>query len=184
MYRNAFVGVLLPNNIAKKYISLLKKLKGSGNISDVELESLENDIPHITLYFLGDQSEEGINKINKTLSDLDLILKNIKIEIDGLGMFKKQNDSVAYLKVRKTKELSGLYTSLEKNLKNIYFERRPFVPHLTLSRKFNVNNSELLQKLKSESENIKWVFNTTTLNLFGRESKSEKMKILAKIQLI
>ena len=182
MYRNVFIGIPLPRNISKKYTSPLKKLKRPGIWQELEVESYEKDIPHITLYFLGNQ-EEDVEKVKKLLLNSELIIRNIEINIGGFGIFKKGEESVAYLRVRKTKELAALYKNLERNLKSFYFEKRAFVPHLSLSRKINSKNTKSIQMIKEKTGKINWKFKADTICLLGRDSKTGKQLILYRIRL-
>src|SRR3989344_5690460 len=142
MYRNVFIGIPLPRNISKKYTSLLKKLKRPGIWQELEVESYEKDIPHITLYFLGNQ-EEDVEKVKKLLLNSELIIRNIEI-----------------------------------NLKSFYFEKRAFVPHLSLSRKINSKNTKSIQMIKEKTGKINWKFKADTICLLGRDSKTGKQLIL------
>ena len=183
MYRNVYIGIPLPEDITKKYINLLNKLKKPAILPESEVESYENDIPHITLYFLGNQLEEGVEKIKESLLNIDIKIRNNEINIGGFGIFKKKERSIAYLRIRKTKELTALYKNLEENLKSFYFEKRAFIPHLTLSRKINSKNSKSIQMLKAETGKINWKFKLNTICLFGRDSKTRRIRTLERIYL-
>jgi|SRR3989344_9321788 len=182
IYTNTFIGIPLPDNISKKYLKLLEKLKTLG----LEVELHENDISHITLYFLGNQSAKNIDKVKKLL--VQSIYKNktgnIQVLIENLSSFSKPENVVVYLEVAASEKLKLAYQSLASLLKDFHYENRSFIPHITISRKFTTQNHLYNKsKLSKETEKIKWEFTAKEICLFGRSKANSKMQILYKLML-
>lgn len=104
------------------------------NIDKNDLYDPENDKhgfetePHLTLLY-GLHSEVSDEDVESSLKKFDL--KNLKIEIDGIGSFENDNFDVLKMNVKKTKLLNDIHNSL-KELPNSdqYVE---YNPHITIA---------------------------------------------------
>ena len=145
---NAHIGILLPENLRKK----INKLNPFN----------KTDKLHITLYFLGNTKYKNLGKIfNETRNDINKLI-GTQLKINGTGKFKHTNSEILYLKVNKSKILDKTYKSLKKKLKSYHYEKRNYVPHITLKR-----DKEKIKTAKT-LKNFEQSFKITNIALLGR----------------
>ncbi|MBU1627339.1 RNA 2',3'-cyclic phosphodiesterase [bacterium] len=93
---------------------------------------------HITMKFLGEQEESGIDEISRALSEVCKSIYRFKIEFKALGFFPgPRKPRVVWVGVKSgEKELVNLNKLVEDKLSlfKIPKESRDFHPHITLGR--------------------------------------------------
>ncbi len=123
-----FVAIKTKNavNAALKHVSSSLKLFGKGSFC-------AEDTYHVTLAFIGES--EAVAGIKNAMDAVEA--KAFDISLNGLGNF----GDTYYVGVSQSEALSGLQGELVKELTAAGFnvEKRPFVPHITLARRYKSN---------------------------------------------
>lgn len=122
----AFVAIDLPETVRDELETLQNSLT-TGRL--VPTENL-----HLTLTFLGEQSEAAIEDAHKALSTIRVCA--FDLQLVGLGTFGKRSPQVIYADVPKCEELVGLERRVTRTLRNagLEFPKRRFRPHVTIAR--------------------------------------------------
>jgi len=109
-----------------------------------ELERLQEYLPvgrpvpsenlHLTLSFLGEQSEAVCEDAHGALSDVHA--KPFDLRLAGLGTFGKNTPQVIYADVERCEELMELERKVTRKLRSagVQFQKRRFRPHVTIAR--------------------------------------------------
>ena len=109
-----------------------------------ELERLQEHLPvgravpsdnlHLTLSFLGDQSEAACENAHEALSDVHA--KPFDVRLSGLGTFGRKPPQVIYADVERCEELIELERKVTRKLRSagVQFQKRRFRPHVTIAR--------------------------------------------------
>lgn len=137
----AFIGLEIPENIRKLYVSTCKSLHNSANISFVRLDKL-----HITLSFFPDLQKTYIEDIKNIF--LQLNREQFEIKCDGIGLFKRKGiPSTIYVKII-SDELKNYAELLHNKLKELHipFDEKPYIPHITLGRIREMKNEQDFMK--------------------------------------
>lgn len=89
---------------------------------------------HITLHFLGQQSEVKITELQNVLSQTHL--PSCNIELDRLDLFPPQKPHTFVAYVHLTQDLAILHHQVATILQNCHLamEQRPYLPHLSLAK--------------------------------------------------
>jgi 2'-5' RNA ligase len=109
-----------------------------------ELERLQEHLPigrlvpsdnlHLTLSFLGEQSEAVCEDTHEALSEVHA--KPFDLRLAGLGTFGKTSPQVIFADVEKCEELIELERKITRRLRSagVQFQKRRFRPHVTIAR--------------------------------------------------
>jgi 2'-5' RNA ligase len=92
---------------------------------------------HLTLAFLGDISEESLEKIGKSMLSIGDIFAPVDVTIGGLGAFPSLNrPRVVWLGLEGDQPLLDLQAAVADMLLKLQmpWDDKPFKPHLTLGR--------------------------------------------------
>ncbi|MBR5097740.1 MAG: RNA 2',3'-cyclic phosphodiesterase [Spirochaetales bacterium] len=143
----AFVAVPIPEAASKELDRYLNSLK---NMTDLRWVTAAQF--HITLRFLGEQTQEIIEHVRDALSHVRF--SPFEIELSYTGAFPNMRcPRVLWLSGNQGKrELIALAETVNKSMDAIGLphEKRAFKPHLTLARTNGVSlPSELLRELKN-----------------------------------
>lgn len=153
--KRTFIAVkstLLANN-RKVFSDLKLKLKESV-INWVDSENM-----HLTLFFLGDTSDNQITEICKKLKEVLKDTKSFTFSLKGLGVFKNIHDpKVVWLGVENADKLRGIKKIIDKELVKFDFqvEDREFRPHLTLGRIKNLKQKTELNDFIEKYEDYQF----------------------------
>ncbi|MCF7800361.1 RNA 2',3'-cyclic phosphodiesterase, partial [Candidatus Babeliales bacterium] len=100
---------------------------------------------HLTLKFLGEISEEEIQKIKEQLRKINF--NKFKIEINSLGVFSENFIRIIWLHLS---NCDALQKEIDRVLNEIGFEKeKRFMSHLTIARVKKIENKNyFLKKLK------------------------------------
>lgn len=109
-----------------------------------ELEWLQEQLPvcrpvptdnlHLTLSFLGEQSEAACEDAHEALSDVHA--RSFDLRLAGLGTFGKNSPQVIYADVERCEDLIALERKITRKLRTagLQFQKRRFRPHVTIAR--------------------------------------------------
>jgi 2'-5' RNA ligase len=111
---------------------------------------------HLTLRFIGEADENGIMRLKRAIDETAASKKPFSFVIHGYNQFKRQNTSIVYADVQKSKELNDLYRQMEEALYKNGFtkEERAYTPHITLGREVVLGEDLNLKKEKFEDITI------------------------------
>ena len=128
-------------------------LAAFGRVQDVlkstgaDLKSVEAENIHITVRFLGDVPESGVEGVAGVVRGI--AFEPFSLEVKGVGVFPglhRPNVVWAGLEGERLLEMLRLFTELEGGLRRLGFEpeRRGFEPHLTICRVRSGRNRQQL----------------------------------------
>ncbi|MCF7925225.1 MAG: RNA 2',3'-cyclic phosphodiesterase [Candidatus Izimaplasma sp.] len=92
---------------------------------------------HITLKYIGESSQEDIEKMKHVLREVASHYQKFNIELTHFSTFKKGTKRILYLGTNKNNPLNSIQTRLDHVLNTLGYplENHVFKPHVTLSRK-------------------------------------------------
>ena len=129
-----FIAVDIPPAIQKTIqykIEMLRKAIGN-SIRWVPVQNI-----HLTLKFLGDVSQNDVDKLTQMLRTESDTHASFDITIGGLGSFPNSKRArVVFIRTQAPAELDALQRGIESATTRLGFEAdtRPFSPHLTVGR--------------------------------------------------
>lgn len=149
-----FVSLDLDDKIKQEIGNITNSLRKE----DIDVKWVPTDNLHITLKFLGEVSEDDVNKIENQIAEALKEVKQFKIYLEGAGFFgNKKSIRVVWIDVKGGKEkvlelMKGMDNQLEWVNEN---EHKPSV-HLTIGRVRSNRGSELLLKKLEEMKDVKF----------------------------
>lgn len=163
MLKRVFVAVNLPSEIKKLIAEELSLIKRKFQSREIRFINPENW--HITISFLGYQSDESVNAINESLQTVAGQYQSCKIKLEKIVYGPPKAPRMIWLVAAASEKLSALKSDLEKKLveKSIRFKRenRPFTAHITLARFARTGRKQLPEIEK----NLDWQFEVKSLEL-------------------
>ena len=128
--KRLFLALLLPDEMVSFLVSLVKKLPG---------RPLPPDNFHLTLFFFGQASSQEEEKIKEAFSKVALEEKPFTLSFADLSFFPScGRPRGIWVKVggRDEKRLFSFRQKLGEEFlaRNISFDQKPFLPHITLTR--------------------------------------------------
>ncbi|QSX00810.1 RNA 2',3'-cyclic phosphodiesterase [Haloterrigena alkaliphila] len=148
-----FVGVDLPDDLAKPVADLQAEFEGASGLNVTDPEQA-----HVTLKFLGDVSEDRLPDLERELAAAvdDAGVDPFTVRYGGLGVFP----SLEYISVvwfgteTGGEELTRLHETVEDRTTAMGFEAEShdFTPHVTLARMEHAGGKELVQELVRERD--------------------------------
>jgi len=140
IFMRCFIAIDLNKEIKKKISEFQSSIK------DTALRMVSPENLHITLLFLGEQSNEEIGRIDKHLKHISF--QPFTIKIQGLGVFPNENlIRVLWLGIE-SPELIALARDIHKSLGKKY----DFSAHLTIARAKGKLDRETTKKINKEIE--------------------------------
>jgi 2'-5' RNA ligase len=178
LYTSCFIAIPLPEAFQLEFENLLKKI---GDISP-KLQTVYPYTPHITLCYLGIESQEGIEEIKEILTSKIRSVRHDNITIGRVGYFGQEEVKIIFLDVIIPKDVEQLNNELNKSL-SIYISEEnhlPFHPHMTLARVKNPLTTEEYHSLDDNLQNltkeISWSFPFSEVCTYGADSTKSPEK--------
>ncbi len=135
-----FIAISVPEEVKKRISDLQSNLKRYG----AYIKWISSDSMHITLKFLGDVEESGIDTIAEAVREASSSQQPFTISVSSTGIFPNiRRPRVFWVGVEKGKEiLISLAAKIEKACSELGFdpEKRSFSAHLTLGRVKSLKN--------------------------------------------
>lgn len=155
----AFIAFDIPEEIKSEILKIQDDLRKA----EVEAKWVKPKNIHLTLAFLGSIDDKQVGQVKKILTPSNLFSeKPINLQFAQISAFPNLNRvRVIFIDLSgEIERLSSLVIKIRNELKNkkIWFDEKPFIPHLTLGRfKKPANLSSLIEKisLKKASFEVK-----------------------------
>lgn len=121
-----FVAIPMPEDAAARLSGLVRGLPVGRKVAEENL--------HLTLAFLGDVSDEGLEELHDALSGIRS--GPLELKFEGLGVFGEDKPRAVWAAVAGEPGLSALQKQVERAARKAGLspEARRFVPHVTLAR--------------------------------------------------
>lgn len=142
-----FIAFDLPENIKKE----IKKTQEELKLFKIQAKWVKSENFHLTLAFLASINQEQVSHIKKILASINRLIETpISLQLKKISGFPDVLKSrVIFVDLDgEIKRLNHLVTNLRNELKEkkIWFDEKPFVPHLTLGRFKKPQNISQLNK--------------------------------------
>lgn len=159
----AFIAINLPERIKSKIVGFENDLKKC----DLAFRWVKPENLHLTLKFLGDISQEQVNKIKEAIAKVSGKFTAFKASVNGFGFFPNaRRPRVFFISIDKEELFKSIATELEEELETLGFKKEgKFKSHITLARIKNLRNIECLKtKIKNTQLDEKFSINTITFH--------------------
>ncbi|MDD5076688.1 MAG: RNA 2',3'-cyclic phosphodiesterase, partial [Sphaerochaetaceae bacterium] len=109
---------------------------------------------HLTLAFLGETDVSNIPMITDAMDRVEF--SPFMMKLTHLGAFRRPNGDLWWIGIDSSEQVKQLQCRLKESLfsKGIWFDPKPFVPHLTLARSVRLNRSLEMKSLLSRKVDI------------------------------
>ena len=127
-----FIALKVPDEFRFELAGLARQLR-----EKVKGRFVSPEQYHLTLAFLGDIDERGVQRAIDALEEACAGAGPITLTCDGLGTFGKSRDATLWLGLRPTDELVGLANAVRGGLeaRDVTFDSKSFKPHITIARR-------------------------------------------------
>lgn len=100
---------------------------------------------HITLAFLGNVDERGVQAAADALDAACANRAPVPLRCDGLSKFGNADDATFWLGIERNEKLDGLASAVRDELsaREVAFDQKPFKPHITLARRATIPKGAL-----------------------------------------
>lgn len=155
--KRLFFAINATDPLEKDFAPIYKKLKINADKQHITIKWVQLSNFHITMTFLGLQSEENIPALQETLKEVCSQFAPFDLKIDDIGAFSNEHDArVLWLGVQNKKIFGDLKSALDSSLleKNLLsqLEQREFSPHLTIGRLRNPRSvKDMISPFKRKS---------------------------------
>jgi 2'-5' RNA ligase len=164
-----FIGIPVQPEIAKPLVLM------QGGVPGARWVPRENF--HITIAFPGNVAETAMDDLNESLEDIDA--PAFALRLRGAGCFDKgDKTSHLYAGVDREPGLLHLKTKVDHALDvcRIPFERRNYLPHVTLARLNNADEHKAAEFIREHNLYVSEVFDVTGFALYrSHQTKNGSM---------
>ena len=145
-----FISIDLPSKIKEEITKIEEKVQNLNEMSKLKIVKPEN--LHITLKFLGELTDNQINKIKQTLKGIKF--ESFKVKLNSVGVFPSLNYiRVLWVDVLPKKELIELQKKIDIILGEQGFRKnKNFETHITFARVKFIKNEEKARFIKEIKE--------------------------------
>ncbi|MCG6166326.1 RNA 2',3'-cyclic phosphodiesterase [Leptospira sp. FAT2] len=161
-----FLGISVPEEVKEQLTSICY------GIPDVRWVPKENF--HITLVFLGEQSNEKLDVLSEFCSTVSS--PSFHLNLKSVGTFGKQKSpSILFAEVSAPPELLQLQKTLDGGLRRFGFspDRQDYHPHLTIGRFKNTNGTRVLTYLEEFSDFSTSDFPVSEFHIYSSKTFSD-----------
>lgn len=140
-----FLSIDLPKEVQKELSSLQKQIQDS----EVKTTLVDPSIVHLTLKFLGEITENRIEKVISSLKELKF--KKFKAKLERVGVFPTPHFiRVVWVGMGPRDEFVNIHDTIDDSLDQLRFKRdKVFETHATLARvKFLKDKTAYFEKLQ------------------------------------
>jgi len=176
----AFIALELSNKIKRDLERIQKDLIRAG----VQARWVKPELAHLTLAFLGSITPDKVEPIGNILEAAASQIKPVQLHLLKIGCFPSPARArIIFVDLGgELGKLNALAIKIRKRLKKekIYFDKKPFVSHVTLGR---IKKKQDLTKLigKTKIKKVKFVASEVSLN---KSALTESGPVYTKIKHI
>ncbi|WNB93091.1 RNA 2',3'-cyclic phosphodiesterase [Bacillus sp. NEB1478] len=145
MEKHLFVALQLPEKIKTTLSEICSEVRNEASFK----KWVHPSDYHITLAFLGKTEKQQLNILFPLLDEIVASFKAFELNINHFGFFgKAENPRIFWAGVEEQECLFDLQRQIAEACHEAGFslEKRPYKPHITLSRKFNESEHSLLDE--------------------------------------
>lgn len=151
----AFIALELPEETKKEIGKIQRDLKKAG----VQARWVKPELSHLTLAFLGSITPDKIKPLSDILNEVAYQIKSVQLHLSKIGCFPSPARArIVFVDLGgELGKLNALAIKTRKGLKKekIFFDKKPFVSHITLGRiKRKQNLTQLIKKIKIKKANF------------------------------
>ncbi len=168
-----FVALELPDAFASDVAALARRLSAA-----VEGRFVPRERRHLTLAFVGDIDESGVERAIEALEAACTGAAPVPLRSEGLGRFGRANDATLWLGIALgialAPELAELAARIRAELsaRGVPFDGKPFKPHVTLARRARIPKTSLAGLAFPREDEARFV--TLFKSMLGREGPTYK----------
>lgn len=174
-YTSCFIGIPLPQDKQAEFAILISDLQAM----ELDLRCVNPTTPHITLYYLDEQSQYHLEEIAEIVNQERDVLASASISIHELGVFNPEQPRVLYLQADCSPEVEQS-NHIFRNVLHEYYaidNNVPFHPHMTIARIPNNESRSEFHKnrmyIESLCNQINWKFPVTDIVIYGVDSTQD-----------
>ncbi|MDE1827725.1 MAG: RNA 2',3'-cyclic phosphodiesterase [Candidatus Micrarchaeota archaeon] len=164
-----FISIDIPEKVREEIAMVSREFSGDG------ITMVKTDALHLSIHFLGDLTEQGINKVKDSMNEISA--EPFEVGIRGIDFFTPNFIKVIFAKISKGEEhCANIYDQLGNSLVSRGFELEPgkYTPHVTLARVKRVKNpAALVSQIRSHSETEFGSFMVNSIKLKSSELTGE-----------
>lgn len=136
----AFIALELPERFSDDLADMARVL---GPVCEARLVPQENY--HLTLAFLDEIDEVGTRSAMAAIDAACEKRGPVTLTAEGLGKFGKAHSAALWLAISASEQVMGLAADVRMELseRDIWYEEREFVPHITLARRAKLPDAQL-----------------------------------------
>ncbi|MBI9055163.1 MAG: RNA 2',3'-cyclic phosphodiesterase [Bacteroidales bacterium] len=152
--KRTFVAIKI--EVFDKMEILINKIKEE--LKDEKIRWVDFKNLHLTLFFIGDTSEDLIHKVRKSLRANLSNIEGFNLNCESLGVFRNiYCPRAIWFGFKDSVKLQILKTVIDRSLKELgdFNEERAFKPHLTIGRTKDIKDKDKLKALMLDFENLK-----------------------------
>lgn len=173
-----FLAGEIPPEIKKEFSLVQKRIKEKEKIKG---RWVKPQLSHLTLIFLGETKKEKLNTIKKILKCLISRYSPFEFSLKKINAFPSLNSAkiIALFLKKEDEKVDFFIKEIQRAFKkeNIWFDPKPFNPHLTLCRlKFPKNLEKLSKTIKINS--LKFLIKEISLKQSFLSSQGPRYKNL------
>lgn len=171
-YTSCFLGIPLPQEFMNKFKQLLHEI----HVIDPFIETVEPRTPHITIYYLNQQSQYSLEEITKLVQLFAKNLRGSSLKVGEFNYFTQVNPKVLFLDVIYPESLTNFKNKISESLEeySALDNTLPFYPHMTVGRIKDTQAQESFRKSKKKLalrlNEIHWDFTINEIALYGVDS--------------
>lgn len=155
MTMRLFVAINLPAGERSAIRGATKRMRAAAK----GISWVAEDCLHVTIKFLGEQSEQGADTVSRALADVGVQHRPLQLELGGLGAFPNlRRPRIIWLAVAPESRLELLHHDVESACGALGHELdgRPFRPHVTLGRVRNSVGDAVARALAGEARAVRY----------------------------
>ncbi|MDE1850690.1 MAG: RNA 2',3'-cyclic phosphodiesterase [Candidatus Micrarchaeota archaeon] len=164
-----FISIDIPEKIREEIALVSREFSGEG------ITMVKTDALHLSIHFLGDLTEQGINKVKESMKEISA--EEFEVGIKGIDFFTPNFIKVIFARISAGEaQCSDIYEQLGRALVSRGFELEPgkYTPHVTLARVKRVKNpAALVLQIRSHAETEFGSFMVKSIKLKSSELTGE-----------
>ncbi len=171
-FTSCFVGIPLPEKFQEDFEALQESI----HKIDPSLEIAYGETPHLTVYYMDEQSQNSLSEITEIIRGRRGMLNDTNLTIGGMDTFGEELPRVLFLPITFPPNLLDFNQVLRTDLKKFitFDDELPLHPHMTVARFWSKeskqNWSDVKDRIRTEMNRIHWQFPITEVVIYGVDS--------------